>query len=77
MVYRLVCKNGLVIGSVIKNGRFRKNHVGRRVEVGENYSIYTDETRAADDRALMLKVRDSIRALAQPELFQRLLDDMR
>ncbi len=38
---------------------------------------YADETLKADDRALSLKIRDSIRAIARPELFDRILSEMR
>lgn len=77
MIYRLVCTNGMVAGSLIRDARFRRNHVGRRMEQGEDYSIYADDTRQADDRALMLKIRDSIKALSDPALFHRLMDDLR
>jgi len=77
MVYRLVCENGLISGQIAEDSRLRRNHVGRRVEIGEDYSVYSDETLKADDRALALKIRDSIRALAQPQLFNRILAEMR
>lgn len=77
MIYRLVCTNGMVAGSLIRDARFRRNHVGRRMAQGEDFSIYADDTRQADDRALMLKIRDSIKALSDPALFHRLMDDLR
>lgn len=77
MIYRLVCTNGLVLGQIAEDARLRRNHVGRRVETGEDYSVYSDDTLKADDRALTLKIRDSIRALAQPQLFNRILAEMR
>ena len=77
MIYRLVCENGLISGQIAEDSRLRRNHVGRRVEIGEDYSVYGDETLKADDRALALKIRDSIRALAQPQLFNRILAEMR
>ncbi len=77
MVYRLCCTNGMIVGQVAEDARLRRNHVGRRIESGEDYSIYADETLQADDRALSLKIRDSIRALAQPQLFARILAEMR
>lgn len=77
MIYRLVCTNGMVAGSLIQDARFRRNHVGRRMESNEDYSIYADDTRQADDRTLMLKIRDSIRALSDPALFHRLMDELR
>ncbi len=77
MIYRLICTNGMITGQVAEDSRLRRNHVGRRVEIGEDYSVYRDETLKADDRALALKIRDSIHALAQPQLFNRILTAMR
>lgn len=57
MIFRLVCLNGMVCD----DGKFRANHVGRRVEEGAMAAInYQDDTRAADDRAVLLKVRDHV-----------------
>ena len=77
MIYRLVCTNGLISGQIAEDSRLRRNHVGRRMESGEDYSVYSDETLKADDRALSLKIRDSILALAQPGLFNRILAELR
>lgn len=77
MIYRLVCTNGMITGHIAEDARLRRNHVGRRMESGEDYSVYCDETLKADDRALSLKIRDSIRALAQPQLFARILAELR
>jgi hypothetical protein len=77
MIYRLVCTNGLISGHIAEDARLRRNHVGRRIESGEDYSVYSDEILKADDRALALKIRDSIRVLAQPELFNRILAELR
>jgi len=77
MIYRLVCTNGMVTGSTLDEGRLRKNHLGRRVEAGEDYSVYSEETLRADDHALMLKIRDSILALSNPELFMQLMEQMK
>lgn len=59
LVYRLVCTNGMVVN----DARTRKYHVGRGNEAGEDYTLYSSETLAADDRALLLKVRDTVRAV--------------
>lgn len=77
MIYRLVCTNGMVTGSTFSEGRIRQTHLGRRLDATEDYSVYTDETLEADDRALMLKIRDSIKALSDPELFFKLMEQMR
>lgn len=57
MIWRLKCLNGM-IGH---DGKFKANHVGRRVEEGADLNIqYADDTRQADDRAVLLKVRDHV-----------------
>jgi hypothetical protein len=55
LVYRLVCLNGMIAN----DGRLRANHVGGRIE--ETEALYQDDTRKADDRAILLKVRDHVR----------------
>lgn len=77
MVYRLVCTNGLVVAADAEEGRLRRTHIGRQLQAAEDYSIYADDTREADDRALMLKIRDAMTRLSDPALFTRLMDRMR
>jgi hypothetical protein len=52
-IFKLSCLNGMTTGSILK-----KRHVGRKLEANEDLSIYQDDTREADDKALMLKLRD-------------------
>lgn len=77
LVYRLVCTNGLIRESSGELG-LTKYHVGRRVS-GEDVSfhIYRDETIEADDRALMMKLEDSIRAMNSVKGFGQILNRMR
>ena len=58
ILYRLICLNG----AIMPDSRIRKNHVGRGNDLlGEDVQEYlTDETRAADDKAFWMKVRDTI-----------------
>jgi hypothetical protein len=57
LIWRLWCKNG----AYSQDGKFRANHVGRRVEEGALAQInYADDTRQADDRAVLLKLRDHV-----------------
>lgn len=71
MIYRLVCLNGMII----PDQKFRAYHVGRRIEDSEQ--LWADDTKRADDRAILLKVRDMV-ALAVNELnFAKTLDQMR
>lgn len=76
MVYRLVCTNGMIAGEEASSGRLRRRHIGRQVEGDEDYTLYEDDTREADDRALMLKIRDAIRALSDPQRFLNLMTRM-
>jgi hypothetical protein len=58
LLYRLICLNG----AIIEDAKVRKFHVGRMSEELESaYEVYRDETRKADDRAFMLKVRDVVK----------------
>ncbi|WP_210205422.1 DUF932 domain-containing protein [Rhodopseudomonas faecalis] len=56
LIYRLACLNGMIIA----DGAFRAYHVGRQIE--DNAALWADDTKRADDRAVLLKVRDMVRA---------------
>lgn len=73
LVYRLVCTNGMVVN----DARTRKYHVGRGNEAAEDYTLYSSETLAADDRALLLKVRDTVRSVVDQTRFERVIEMMR
>ena len=74
MVYRLVCLNGMVV----PDGKLTARHVGRRVSESEDLNaMFSDETRRADDRALLLKVRDVVRHSLDEAVFNRTVDKMR
>lgn len=73
LIYRLVCSNGMVVN----DAAMRKYHVGRANSAGENYELFTDETLRADDRAFLLKARDTVRAAVDETKFRRVVDMMR
>lgn len=61
--YRLSCLNGM-IGDV----SLRKYHVGKKHdEIETAYEVFRTETKEADDRALMMKVQDVVRAALNEE----------
>jgi len=64
VVYRLRCLNGMVLA----DQGFKAMHVGRRVEDSEQ--LWADDTRRADDRAVLLKVRDMIAAAVDAVKFR-------
>lgn len=73
MIYRLVCTNGMISGDAL-----RRNHVGRKAnESDEVYEMLSDETREADDRALLLKVRDVVRACTDTAKFESTVERLR
>lgn len=70
LVFRLVCLNGMIAN----DGKLRANHVGGRIE--ETEALYADDTRKADDRAILLKVRDHVRAAVDQVAFARRIEAM-
>lgn len=73
LVYRLVCTNGMVVNDAAT----RKYHIGRGNQAGEDYTLYSDETLAADDHALMLKVQDTVKAAVDQVRFEKVVQMMR
>ena len=73
LVYRLVCTNGMVVNDAAT----RRYHIGRGNQAGEDYSLYSDETLQADDKALMLKVQDTVRAAVDQVRFEKVVKMMR
>lgn len=73
LVYRLVCTNGLIINDFGE----RRNHVGRQAKMAENFSLYSDETLEAEDKAFMLKLRDTTMAAIEESRFTQIVDKMK
>jgi len=68
----LICTNGMVRDK----DSMRRAHLGRQIE-GDNVSQFlTDETRKAEDHAVLLKVRDVMAAAMDPDAFRAALDAM-
>jgi len=73
LVFRLVCLNGMVVNSA----GTRRNHVGRANTSDENYLLYSDKTLESDDRTLLLKIQDTVRAAVDEVMFGKVIDTMR
>ena len=71
MVYRLVCLNGMICA----DGRFRAFHVGRATD--DNAALWADDTRKADDSAVLLKVRDMVSAAVDAVRFSERVEKMK
>ncbi len=69
LVYRLVCKNGLIVN----DAQTRRNHVGRVNDVEENFQLYSERTLAADDQAFILKIQDTVRAAVEEARFSQVV----
>lgn len=69
LAWRLICLNGMKTGE-----EFGRNHVGRRVEDSEE--LWAEDTVKADDNAIMLKMRDMVRAVVDQTRFQVMLAKM-
>lgn len=73
LIYRLVCSNGMVVNDAAT----RRYHIGRGNEANEDYTLYSDETLKADDKALMLKVQDTGKAVVDATRFEKVVQMMR
>lgn len=74
MIHRLVCLNGMVLN----DARFRRSHVGSRADIGDAaYAMLTDETKQADDNAILLKARDIVKGALDAALFEKNVEKMR
>ncbi len=69
LVYRLVCTNGMVVNDAAT----RRYHIGRGNEAAEDYTLYSNDTLAADDKTLMLKVRDTVKAVVDQTRFEKVV----
>lgn len=70
LVYRLKCLNGMIGAD-----GFKAYHVGRRIE--DTAELWRDDTRKADDRAVLLKVRDMVTAAVDETRFAAQIEKMR
>ena len=73
LVYRLVCSNGMIVN----DAKTRRTHLGRINSTDDNFLIYSQETLAADDKAFILKLQDTVRAAIDEAKFARVVDKMR
>ena len=70
LVYTLACKNGLIVNSLGE----RKTHIGRSLGMYEG--ILSDETKAAEDKAFLLKLRDVVKAALDETVFRQVVDEL-
>lgn len=73
LIYRLVCKNGLVTASDLPG--FRKVHLGWTND--EHANRLTDETRKLKDAAVWSEARDLIKSAVSQDTLNRVLERLR
>jgi len=70
LVYRLVCTNGMVVNDMGE----RRHHVGRQAKaVEDSFTLYSDETMEAEDKAFLLKLRDTTMAAIDEARFTQVV----
>lgn len=72
LLYRVVCRNGMVVNDL----GHRRYHIGRQLDGDDSfvYEFFADDTIAADDRAFLFKVRDTVRTVVDEAVFQKVVD---
>lgn len=73
LVYTLACTNGMIVSSLGE----RKTHVGRQARsFEESYLVYSDEALEAEDKAFLLKLRDTTLAAIEEARFTQIVDTL-
>jgi hypothetical protein len=73
LIYRLVCKNGLIVA----DQALHKTHIGRAIGDSEdNVHTFQDDTLLADDKAFFLKVRDVVQSAISMTTFRLFAEKM-
>lgn len=73
LVYRLVCSNGMIVN----DAQTRRNHIGRVNKQEDTFRLYSNETLKADDKAFLMKLQDTVRAVVEEARFSRVVDIMK
>lgn len=63
--------------AVMEEAAMKKYHVGRSADVLDDFSVFRDETRQADDRAFWLKVQDVTAAAFDRKVFEAAVAQIR
>ena len=67
LLFRLLCSNGLIANDLV----LRKKHLGRTLQIqDEAVKLYKEDTLQADDKAILLTVRDMVEAAVSEVTFR-------
>jgi hypothetical protein len=70
-IWRLVCSNGMIRAAEVNH-----RHIGKQMEMGEDYTVLSDEAKIADKMAFQLKLRDTIQASVSELKFNEWVEQM-
>lgn len=70
-LHQLWCTNGAVLSKEIDDTRLRRAHLGRALEEGVEY--YSEETEKAADELILLKLRDTLKAMTDKPRWDKVL----
>lgn len=76
LLYRLICSNG----AIMPDQAVKRRHLGSRIKLGEDglaAEYLKDDTRQKMDEALILQLRDAMRAFAEPKMILEYADKIR
>ncbi|HEX8606424.1 MAG TPA: DUF932 domain-containing protein [Pseudoduganella sp.] len=74
LLYRLICRNGLIANELV----LRKKHLGKALQIqDEAVELYKEDTLQADDKAILLKVRDMVEAAVSEVTFRLVSEKLR
>tara|TARA_R110001599_G_scaffold91913_3_gene241116 strand:+ start:6348 stop:7418 length:1071 start_codon:yes stop_codon:yes gene_type:complete len=69
LIFRTLCKNGMV-----STDKLTRRHLGAHVSSDDDGIIYRNETIQADDKALLMKIEDTLRSILDSDTFDRAVD---
>ena len=73
LLFRLICSNGLIANELV----LRKKHLGKTLQIqDEAVELYKEDTLQADDKAILLKVRDMVEAAVSEVTFRLITEKL-
>jgi hypothetical protein len=70
------CLNGCVFGK-IEAFSFKRTHLGGRLIEGVDFEVLSDQSRELEDKAIISQVSDVMKALANPEFAEKMVNRLR
>lgn len=72
-LHRLVCSNGMIINDFA----YKRKHVGIKISSeNEDFTLYSNNTLRAHDRAFMMKINDIVRRIISADTFEEMVRNL-